>query len=179
MNVLEELLKEQDGAMVGELQKRFNLDGDQTLSALKGLLPAIAGNMKQDSLSAILGSLAKSNLGSLFDNPAAVQDDEVIAKGNDVLGELLGSKEVSRNVASQAAEKSGVSSDILKKMLPVVASMVVGMMTRKASADSNFANAADRSGQGGLGGMLTSFLDADNDGSIVDDVLGSVAKRLF
>jgi len=42
-----------------------------------------------------------------------------------LIGELT-SKDVSRAVAGRAAEKSGVSPDILKKMLPMVAMMAMG-----------------------------------------------------
>ncbi len=46
--------------------------------------------------------------------------------GNDVLSQLFGSPEVSQAVVAQAAATSGVGQAILKQMLPVIASMVMG-----------------------------------------------------
>ena len=177
MNILEELMNEKNGALVSQLAERFNIDNSQAVSALQGLLPAIVKNMQSNSLGSILSSLGGSDLGSLFDSPEKIQDDSVVSKGNDVLGQIFGSKETSRAVAADVSNKTEFSSDTLKQMLPVVAAMVMGMLNRKASDDDGFVDSVDSS-QGGLGGMLSSYLDADNDGSIVDDLLGA-AKRML
>ncbi|MBZ0215056.1 MAG: DUF937 domain-containing protein, partial [Fimbriimonadaceae bacterium] len=53
-------------------------------------------------------------------------------EGNDILGHLFGSKEVSRVVAEQAAEVSGLGAALIKKMLPLIASIIMGAMFRQA-----------------------------------------------
>lgn len=48
--------------------------------------------------------------------------------GNDILGQLFGSRDVSRAVAAQAAQATGIGQEILKQMLPAMASMLSGRM---------------------------------------------------
>lgn len=66
--------------------------------------------------------------------------------GNDVLSQLFGSKEVSNAITAQAAATSGVGQAILKQMLPVIAAMVMGGLSRSA-------------GNQGLGGILGQFAE--------------------
>jgi len=44
--------------------------------------------------------------------------------GNQILGHIFGSKDTSRDVAAQASQQSGVDTDVLKKLLPIVAGAV-------------------------------------------------------
>jgi hypothetical protein len=80
-------------------------------------------------------------------------------------------------VAQKASEKTGIGPDILKKMLPVVASMVMGSLSKQTS-DPGFQKAAASGQSSGLLGMISPLLDADKDGSVADDLLG-MAGKLF
>lgn len=57
-------------------------------------------------------------------------------------------------------------------MLPIVAAMMMGSMSQRASRPSMPGTGAG----GDLLGMLAPMLDADRDGSVVDDVMGMVGK---
>ncbi len=85
---------------------------------------------------------------------------------------------MSREVASRASATTGVGADVLKKLLPIVATMVMGSMSRQAGqaglGRSSTPQAPSRDLLGGLG----SLLDSNQDGSIADDLLG-MAKKLF
>jgi hypothetical protein len=60
-----------------------------------------------------------------------------IAAGNDALSAIFGSPDVSQAVVDRAQKLSGVSSDILKKMLPVLAGIVLsGLRADPRSWDS-------------------------------------------
>ena len=74
-------------------------------------------------------------------------------------------------MAAQAAASTGVGPDIMKKMLPVVAAMVMGAMAKRAGG-------APAGLPGGLLDMLTPMLDRDRDGSVVDDVAGLLGTFL-
>ena len=65
--------------------------------------------------------------------------------------------------------------DILKRMLPVVATMVMGSLSKRAPA-LGLQNAPGGGESSGVLGMLSTFLDADRDGSVADDVMGFVGK---
>jgi hypothetical protein len=73
------------------------------------------------------------------------------------------------------SEKSGLSNTLLKKMLPIVGSLVMGALNKKVlDASSGASNSRSSSG-----GLLTSLLDNDRDGSIWDDVLDLAARTML
>lgn len=104
-----------------------------------------------------------------------------VDKGNQILGQLFGSKDGSRAVAASAAAQSGVEPSLLKKMLPILAMIAAGYVMKQAQ------------GKGGLGGALGDFLGGqqpspgDNErspnspaagGGILDDLIGAASKYL-
>jgi hypothetical protein len=60
-----------------------------------------------------------------------------IEEGNGILGHLFGSKEVSRAVAAQAAQATGIGQEILKQMLPVIASTMMGGLFKQSTGQMN------------------------------------------
>ncbi len=157
------------------------------------LLPAVLGGFKKttqahpsglDGLGGLLGQLGG---GGLLDNVLGT-DPTPVSQGNEVLGQIFGSKEVSRTVAAGAEQQTGISSDLLKKMLPVVAMMVAGYMAKQGGDNSGnsggglgsligglLGGGSSASSSGGLGG-LGSLLDLDGDGNPLDDIIGMAGK---
>lgn len=88
--------------------------------------------------------------------------------GNSILGQVFGSKDVSRAVAGRAAEQTGIGADILKKMLPVVATMVMAGLSKQ--------NAALPAQGSGAGNFLGSLLDQSRGGSMADEVAGLLGR---
>lgn len=137
--------------------------GISTADAERGagaLLPAILHGMGQQAAPAVPDTggggglediLTQLGGGALATNVVAPEPTEV-EKGNTILGQIFGSKDVSRQVAGHAAQSSGLDPAILKKMLPILAMLVGGYLS-------------SRSGQGGGGGL----------GGIIGSVLGSMA----
>lgn len=184
MDILQAILGAAGGGAVQQLAGQFGLREDQTSSAIQALLPALMGGInnnvgQQGGMEALLGALANGNHSRYLEDPALLGATDTTNDGNGILGHILGSKDVSRQVASQAAAQTGIGSDILKKMLPVVATMAMGALAKGhmggAGAAQAAAAAAPAGGQGILG-MLAPFLDSNQDGSIVDDALGLVGK---
>ena len=56
-----------------------------------------------------------------------------VEEGNGILGHLFGSKELSRAVAAQAAQATGIGQQVLQQMLPVIASMVMGGLFKQST----------------------------------------------
>lgn len=182
MNLLDTILNAGGGAVVQNMSKSLGLGESQTQSALGQLLPAVARAIDNnassgDGLGSLLGALGKGNHQRYLDNPELVGHADTINDGNGILGHLFGSKEVSRNLAARASANTGVGTDILKKMLPMVASVAMGALSQKA-AGAGMLGAQAQAQPLGLGG-LASFLDFDGDGSIVDDLLGIASKKFF
>ena len=63
-------------------------------------------------------------------------------------------------------------------MLPVIATMVMGSVSKQAGAANLQGGPAAGGSASGSAGLLNRFLDADKDGSVIDDVLG-MAGKLF
>ena len=97
-----------------------------------------------------------------------------VSEGNAILGHILGSKDVSRSVASNAASVTGIGEDTLKKMLPVLATLAMAALSRQtASAGTGQLSQASMTDSIS---SLGSFLDMNRDGSVADDVMGLVGK---
>ena len=181
MNVLEAILAAQNGGAVRQLGQQFGLGEDQTTAALSALVPALAAGFSRNAqqeggLSSLSAALAGGRHSQYLDDLSSLQQPETAADGNGILGHIFGSKDVSRQVAARAAQSSGVGPDILKQMLPVVAAMVMASMAKRAQAAPS-AGGAGLPG-GGLMDMLAPMLDANRDGSMMDDVAGMLGKVL-
>ncbi len=129
--------------------QQFGLSPAQTQAAFEALTPVIASGMRQNgNASGGLGDI----LGSLLNGGASTPDD-MTRHGNDVLGQIFGSKEVSRGVADQVSASTGIGASILKKMLPIIATMVMAQL-----AKGMMGGAQAGQGGGGLGDILGSIL---------------------
>jgi hypothetical protein len=169
--------------MVENLAGQFGLDRNQAQAALAQLVPAlgkgVSNNIAQPGgLGGLIGALTSGKHARYLEEPAQLAQADTVNDGNAILGHLFGSKEVSRQVARSGAAKSGLSDDVLKKMLPVVATLVMGALSKQREEPGGGLAAMLGGGESsGSTNMLTAFLDADGDGSIADDVLGMLFKR--
>ena len=181
MDLLSMLLNQGGGEAVRQLAGNFGLNEDQAVSAISNLLPALGQGLARNAstpggLEGLLGALTSGGHQRYLEDPSLLGQEDTIRDGNGILGHILGSKDVSRQVAQQAAEKSGIGADVLKKMLPMVAALAMGTLSRQASSTQISGQAASPGGN--LMGMLGQFLDTNRDGSVVDDLLG-MASRFF
>ena len=177
----------------------------QAASGADALLPAVLGGFKRqvqsqptgvEGLGGLLGQLGG---GGLLDQVLAPQPTDV-TPGNEVLGQIFGSKDVSRTVAQNAATQSGLDPSLLKKMLPMLAMLVAGFMAKQQNAGGGAGPGAPAGG--GLGGLLGgllgaggtgggsgamtggsapglgSLLDLNGDGNALDDILRMAGKAM-
>lgn len=179
-----DLMKALQGAVgsseLGQLASQFGLDSSSVDQVIGQVVPAlgkgIQGNASSPGgLESLLGALQKGGHEKYVKDFSSVASNDGIADGNNILGHILGSKDNSRNVASQASQTTGVDAGIIKKMLPMLATMVMGTLSKESASGTK---RPESSGSGGLGDMLSSMLDSDGDGSAVDDVL-DIAKKFF
>lgn len=182
MNLLESILNAQNGGLVRQIADSFQLDEDKARSAMGALIPALSKGLsnntsKQQGLDSLVSALNRGNHSRYFEDPGVATQAVAVEEGNGILGHIFGRKDVSRKVASRAAESSGVDSGILKKMLPMLASIAMGALAKQGFG-GGAGSAAASSGGGGIGGLLSRFLDADKDGSAMDDILAMAARFL-
>lgn len=175
MNLLEAVLNAQGGAAAREAGRSVGLSPEQATSALSALVPALAAGLQKNAsspggLESLLGALSSGAHSRYVDDPATLGRPDVVSDGNAILGHVLGSKDVSRAVASRASTQTGLGEDVLKKLLPLAATLVMGSLSKQTS------QAGASPAAGGVLGMLTPLLDRDRDGSMVDDLLGHAGK---
>jgi hypothetical protein len=170
------------------------------------LTRGVQNNVKKEGgLEGLLGALTSGKHTQYVEQPEMLGQQSTVKDGNAILSHILGSKDVSRNVAGHAAKETGLDFGILKKMLPVLATVVMGSLGKQTQQKGILEQAIG----GGLGGLLGGggggllgglagmlgggqkkqatnpvadilggFLDADKDGSSMDDILG-MAKKFF
>ena len=161
-NLYELLDDAHDGESLTALGREFGLTPEQTETAVAGLLPAISTGLKQstatpDGLGNLFAMMAQQqDLHALYDDAGTALGAKGLAAGNDALSVIFGSPDVSQAVVDQAQRFSGVSSSILKKMLPVLAGIIISGLMRSGKAAAPEAPAP--SGGGGGGGALGDIL---------------------
>ena len=180
MNILDAILNAQDGAAVPQLGRQFGLEPEQTQSALAALVPALAAglqrNMMGGGLEGLATALSTGGHERYVNDPGSLTDAATTADGNGILGHIFGTKDVSRQVAQRAADQTGIDATILKRMLPLVAALAMGGLSRQTTAAG--AGSGAPGGPASLMAMLSPLLDQNRDGSIADDVIG-MAGRFF
>jgi len=177
-------------SMAGEL----GVSEAQAKAGADALLPAILGGFKKhaqaqpEGLDGLLNMVGGLGGGAMLDEVLAPRATDV-SQGNNVLGQIFGSHDVSRTVAQSAAAQSGLDPSVLKKMLPMLTMLVAGYMAKHGRASSVPALSAD----GGLGsllgglmsgqspqqagaGGLASMLDLNGDGNALDDIMGMAGR---
>lgn len=138
MPTLFDLLNSQNGAAMQALAQQFNLSQQQAQSALEALLPAFSQGLKRNAadpygIGAFLSALSTGQHAQYFDNPMAAFSPKGTAEGNGILGHLFGSKDLSRAVAAQAAQATGIGQQVLQQMLPAIAAMLMGGMFKQSA----------------------------------------------
>ena len=215
MNLLDMIMSAQGGASAQQAGAQLGLNQQQSQSAIAALLPAISSALKQNTaspqgLAGLLGALQGGKHEQYLENPQMLGQQQTVTDGNAILGHLFGSKDVSRAVAGHAAQKTGIGADVLKKLLPLVATMAMGSLSKQTKAPTmqsaltgmamqHLMGGQKKSGLGAILGAVTGangrqqrqaqqshqqgmgiigkLLDADGDGSMMDDVLRMAMNR--
>ncbi|MCC7055652.1 MAG: DUF937 domain-containing protein [Gemmatimonadaceae bacterium] len=184
---------------VGGLQsmaKELGLSESQVAAGASALAPAVLGGFQKQAQSGgvegLGGLLSQLGGGALLDNVVSAQPTDT-SLGNNVLGQIFGSKDVSRTVAQSAAATSGLDAGVLKKMLPMLAMVVAGYMAKGGGAAPAAQQASSGGGLGGLlggllGGMgggggqraggLAGMIDSNGDGNALDDIMRMAGKMI-
>jgi len=161
---------------LGQIGDMLGLENSQTQDVVGALAPALMRGLEQQTesgggLDALQNALNSGNHQRYIDEPELMQATETRDDGNGILGHLFGSRDVSRNVAAQAAAETGVDASLIRKALPLVAGLAMGALSKQSSSE--------QSGAAGLGGIIGGLLDAGgSDRGGVDGLL-NLARKFF
>lgn len=147
MNLFDTLMQAQNGNAMKMMADQFELSQQQTQSALEALMPAFSSGLKRNAsdpmgVANFMQALSTGQHAKYFEDMTRAFQPQGIEEGNGILGHLFGSKEVSRAIAAQAEQATGVGQEIFKQMLPVMASTLMGGLFKQSTGQMNLAQPA-------------------------------------
>ena len=162
---------------------------NKTADVLSMAMPLLLGAMKKNVSSpqgaeGLMNALSSKHDGGLLDNLGGLfgggVDQSVISDGAGILGHVFGGKQA--NVENALSQKSGLDAGSVAQILKIAAPLVMAYLGKqKAQSNVNDANGLNSLLGSMLGGqpaqnqsLITTLLDADGDGSVLDDVAGMV-----
>ncbi len=176
---LMDLLKATGGDdSIGALARTVGLGSSDTSKLVESVAPALMRGVQKntandDGLAGLRRALETGGHDRYIDNPDLMASENTRTDGNNILGHIFGSKDVSRNVAAAASRETGIDSDLIKKALPLLASLAMGAMSKKSNGGREIRSTRD----GGLG-SLGDLIGLGGSKGGLDDILG-MAKKFF
>ncbi|KAB1069152.1 DUF937 domain-containing protein [Tamlana haliotis] len=175
-------------SIVDGVAGQTNQPQNKTQDVLTMALPLLTAAMKRNANSpqgaeGLMNALNNKHDGSILDNLGGLfeggVDSSVLNDGSNILGHVLGSKQ--QHIENTLGAKSGMDANSVSQILKIAAPLLLGVLG-KQSRQNNVNNSNDLGNLlGGLMGgnsagqeqnFLENMLDADGDGSVIDDVAG-------
>ncbi len=198
MDVMQLLQGQINGDLVNQLTREIGADSpEQTESAINGVLStlvtALSRNTAQpDGASALLGALSQTHDGSILDDVMGFlggqrqPDNPAILNGAGILRHILGGQQpqVQQAVGKASGLDAAQIGQLMIKLAPLVMG-VLGMLQRRNGLGSDglgqlLSGTVQQQRQQNPGtGMFEKLLDADGDGSVIDDIANFGLKALF
>lgn len=185
----QQLLQQLAGEGVTQISRKIGADEQTTKAALSAALPllvsALAKNTsKTEGAQSLNQALAKDHDGSILnDVPGYLQNPEA-ANGAGILKHVLGPQQPV--VEKGLTKGTGLNTSQVDQVLQIAAPLLLGALGKQqqqAGLDPNGLSAflgsqkqQDQDSAPDLMGTLNTLLDADKDGSALDDVIGMAAK---
>ncbi len=188
MSLLDMLQQRLGGEAVNQISNKLGTDPASTRTAIAAALPmlvgALARNAQDPGKAGALAHALGRHDGSVLDDVAGYLGRGDTGDGDGILGHVLGGKkETVQTGLGQAAGLDPAKAGTLLAMLAPLVMGALGKAQREKGLDtgglagmlgSEQQRAADAAP--GVMGMLTSFLDRDHDGSVMDDIGGMLGK---
>ena len=158
LNLFDMLAGAQNGNAIDQMARQYGLSQAQVQEAMAALMPAFSQGLKRNAsnpydLSAFLQALSSGQHARYFEDAASAFSQQGINEGNGILGHLFGNKDVSRAIAAQASQATGIGQEVLKQMLPALASMIMGGLFKQSTGPTKAA------GFGGEGNPLQEIIE--------------------
>src|SRR6185312_2569125 len=162
---------------VADIASKVGADETEVNNAIRTLVPALVGgiqqNVEKDDIdsSDLESEVTKQGASGLLDGGVSV--DQVDAKqGDQFVAKIFGGND-SNQVASALSGSGAGNSDLIKKLLPILAPIVLAYIGKKlAGGSSESAEQSAQSSNGGLSDVLGSILGGNSSGG--NNPLGSI-----
>jgi hypothetical protein len=187
--VIDQVMGQLSAQGLGQISERIGADEDTTGTALATAMPlllsALAQNAsKPEGATSLHQALAKDHDGSVLQNLGGYLGSPDLEDGAGILRHVLGAKEPV--VEERLAKGTGLNTGQAAQLLQIAAPLLLGALGQQQSQQGLGASglASLLGGQQqelqqakpDMMSVLNSLLDADKDGSAVDEVMGFVGK---
>jgi hypothetical protein len=192
MDVLTQTIMQQlSGKVLSGIGKKVGIDEKTVGTALSIGMPllvaALAKNAsKPEGAQALHTALANDHDGSILNNITGYLKDPQAANGAGILGHVLGSQQPA--IAQGLAQNTGLTSDQVGQLLQIAAPLVMGALGSQQQQQgldpkglSSFLGGQQQQvqqSQPDVMGTINNLLDANHDGSALDDILGMAGRLL-
>jgi len=198
-NLMDLLQSQLSDGMIDQLSQQLGgADKKQTATAASGIMSTLVGALAKNTATpegaqALNGALEKDHDGSILDDVmgfigggnAQAQNSRML-NGGGILKHLLGERQ--GGAVSMISKMSGLNQSKTGNLMSMLAPLVMGALGQQKRQ-----NGLDTGGMASLlsgsvsqhkqsnpaMNMITSFLDQDGDGSIIDDVAGMLGKNIL
>ncbi|HEY6119041.1 MAG TPA: DUF937 domain-containing protein [Pyrinomonadaceae bacterium] len=192
MNIISQMITQRiAGAAASQLASRLGVSEGTAQTAVQLAVPlivaALARNASQPQEAQDLHeAVSRDHDGSILDNLMGYLGNPQAANGAGILGHVLGAQRPA--VENNLAQATGLDQSAAASLLETVAPLVMGAIGREqqqkgldAQGLAQYLGEQQQQAQSAnpdLMGSLTSMLDSNRDGSVVDD-LSRIAGNLF
>lgn len=164
LSLYDMMMQAQNGNAVETMARQFGLAQEQATKAVAALMPAFSEGFKRNAanpydLAAFMKALTTGDHAKYFEDMGKAFTPQGMAEGNGILGHLFGNKDVSRAIAAQAAQMTGIGQEIYKQMLPAMASTLMGGIFKQSLAPF-FPGAAGSAQANPLADMMQQWAEA-------------------
>lgn len=140
VNLLDIMRQAQHGAGMDNMARQFGLSLADAQRAVETLLPAFSLGFRRNTLNPgafgpFLDALSSGRYAPFFDGTTLTPGGGITPPGAELMGQIFGSPDVSRQIAQQASVMSGVGAQVLQQMMPTMGAVLMGGMTRYASLE--------------------------------------------
>ncbi len=197
MNINDLLNSGSGQQIVANISQQFGLDQGQAVSAVQAALPMILGGLgrnaqNEEGATSLNNALSQhdpsllDNVQGFFGNSQSAQVD-----GSKILGHIFGDKVGA--VENGVSQSSGISLAKIGPIIAMLAPIVMSYLSKQKQSNNvtqsgglgdliggltnSFGGGNASSQGGGLIGMVTGFLDKNNDGNVIDDLMGMFGKK--
>lgn len=197
MNIMDMLQGQLSGGLVDQLSQQIGgADREQTATAASGivttLISALARNASsEDGAAALSNALDRDHDGGILDNLMGMlsgnvqPQNERAANGTGILNHILGDRQ--GGVSNMVSQMSGLNNNQTSQLMTMLAPVVMGMLgkTKRENgldvgglASLLNGTVSQQQNSNPTMALVTSFLDQDGDGNIMDDVANMGMKFL-
>lgn len=189
-SILDMIMGPLEAEGLSKLGQHAGIDETQAKQGFSAAIPLLLGAMERnardtDGAEALQGALQRDHDGSILENIGDFLGNPEQGNGAGILKHVLGDKR--SGVEETLAKMTNLSAGPMGKLLEMAAPLVMGALGRQHREGGVGVNDLGQylgrqreasESEVGVLGLITNLLDADKDGSVLDDLTG-LAGKLF